>query len=576
MTNLFARRAAAGLAAIALAGSGLAFGSAGWASADDSTAKTETATSAQAEKEAAAKAKAKKEAAAKAKAKKEAAAKAKAKKEAAAKAKAEEEAAAKAKAKKEAAAKKQADADQAQAAQADATAKAEQEAAAKAKAEEEAAAKAKAEQEAAAKAKADKEAAAKAKAEQEAAAKAKAEQAAPPEVTAGEPSASPTDVAKAGQKVVITFPFTVGDGDFSDPPTLHAVVTDLQNLTCEPASATKRVDSAGTYALTITCTITEDDKATSVRFASEVSGDELMSGALPIADPTQLDITAGDPTIDPSRLPLQAGATFRLGFPFEVSGRDAEGFTVAVELSDTDNVRCEPESPSQTDPKLGKHTLTIDCTLLRDNTKARGKYRMVARGGSDPIVLATGSFAVGEPVDDGNTPPPAPKPVVKVGEGTFNPKQAVVRKGGKFTFTKTVTISKAPLTEDLVMKLSDFRNLVCEPAGAKLPKGTKPGTYELVFNCRFAKDGTRAKATYTITGNGVKEKAEFGFGDLSDKPDKPAKPHKNNDAAGRHDDRYTDTSGGLADTGAPALGVVLAGALTALTAGVLVLRRRVS
>lgn len=153
----------------------------------------------------------------------------------------------------------------------------------------------------------------------------------------------------------------------------------------------------------------------------------------------------------------------------------------------------------------------------------------------------------------------------------------MVEEGGEFEFTKAVTISDAPLTGDLTMELSDFTNLDCEPTEDSIEAGSEPGTYEFVFNCEFGAGNEAASGSYTISGDDLPEDVTgtFGYGDIDDDGNNGDGNNDNNgDSDNGSSDEDSDSEGGLADTGAPAVGVVLAGGLAAAAAGGLLLRRR--
>lgn len=312
------------------------------------------------------------------------------------------------------------------------------------------------------------------------------------------------------------------------------------------------------------------------------------------ADPS--DVTVANAVFDPER--VKVGESFTATWEVTVADGVEASTPITLNLSDAQNLECDPLTRSLPTGTTGTKSVSVTCTPKTDDN-AQIHYSFVYEGteiyqgnfGFDPDPVDPSSSPTPEPSSPTTepsspttepttttppsstaTPSPSATPTVKapkveVKQGTFNPTRAKVVAGGKFTFTKQVVISDGPLTDDLVIKLSDYKNLKCEPTEDKLAAGTKPGTYEFVFNCQFVKDGEQAQATYTISGDDIKTiTSQFGYGSLDTDDD--------SDKGNGKSDKGTSTKGGLADTGAPALGVVLAGGVAAATAGGLMLRRR--
>ncbi|TDT31253.1 hypothetical protein [Naumannella halotolerans] len=286
------------------------------------------------------------------------------------------------------------------------------------------------------------------------------------------------------------------------------------------------------------------------------------------------------------------GTTFEAILPIKVT---EGGLEQAVEwnITSSDGLECDPEEQSlPADTSVGETTLTKECVVTDGEAETvQVTYEIVTENGTQTGNFGFNPTQPSTPPTSAPTSPPtsaptsspsesatqtaAPAPELSIATGTFDPPNAVVEKGGKFEFTKAVTISGAPLTDDLTMALSDFTNLECEPTEDVIEAGSEPGTYEFTFNCEFAAGNEAASGTYTISGGDLSDDivGTFGYGDIDD----DSNDDGNSDDGKSDDDSSSDksdTEGGLADTGAPAVGVILAGGLAAAAAGGLLMRRR--
>lgn len=299
-----------------------------------------------------------------------------------------------------------------------------------------------------------------------------------------------------------------------------------------------------------------------------------------------------DPRFNKNKLNLLAGETFVV-YADVLHSQPLEQ-DLSIRVDKLVNLKCEPKNETaEAGADSGLETFAVECMITKGNSRVSGYYQLVQ---ADGTVIGEGVFAASPNADPSNpsasstaatpggtsdnkptasptstTSKPAStagaKSEIAIAKARFEPASFPLRVGQKFVVNKDVTISGVPLHSALTMQITKQQNLDCTPTSAKIPEGAE-GTKTLTFSCEITGVDPAPGAWYSITlADGTKLVTDAYFG--LDSSGGMAEGERDNGKQTK-----IDTSGGLADTGAPAVGVFLAGALVSTVAGAQLIRRR--